>query len=50
MSKLLLTRKVARRSSDGGKGRACNDRRIWFVDAEEVKVELGLVTFNETNN
>ena len=27
-SKLLLARKVARRSSDGGKGRACKDRRM----------------------
>ena len=50
MSKLLLARKVASRSSDGGKGRACKERRIWFVDVEEGKVELGLVTFNETNN
>ena len=22
---------------------------MWFVDTEEVKVELGLVTFGETN-
>ena len=50
-SKLLqLARKVLSRSSDGGKGRACKDRRMWFVDDEEVKVELGLVTFKETNN
>ena len=40
---LQLARKVPSRSSDGRKGRACKDQRMWFVDAEEVKVELVLV-------
>jgi hypothetical protein len=43
--KLLLPFKVAKRSSDGWKGSACNERRIWFVDDDEVSVELGLVAF-----
>ena len=43
-SKLFqLARKVPSQSSDGGKGRACKDQRMRFVDAEEVKVELVLV-------
>lgn len=39
---------VAMRSSEGGKGNACNERRTWFVDEEEVRVEFGLVIFSET--
>lgn len=48
--KLWTARTVAIRSSDGGKGNACNERRRWFVDEEDVRVELELITLSEVSN
>lgn len=48
--KLCTARTIAIRSFDGEKGNACNERRRWFVDEEDVRVELGLITLSEASS
>lgn len=46
----LASRRVAIRSSEGGNGSACSERRRWFVEDDDVSVELGCVTLRETRS